>query len=208
MSRQAITIGLTGGIGTGKSTVARILAELGAHVINADVVGHEIYQPHTPGWHQVVDAFGQDIVDADGSIDRRKLGQIVFNDPGALARLNAIVHPLIRAAVGERIEARHTARLSQPIVIEAAILLEARWNEMVDEVWVVVAGIDAVVRRIAAERNLSPKDIQARVAAQMPESERRRFADVVIENTGSPADLRRQVEAAWAKSMRDRRGQT
>lgn len=205
MPEQAITIGLTGGIGAGKSTVARILAELGAHIINADMVGHEVYQPGTPGWRQVVAAFDGNVVAADGTIDRRKLGQIVFSDPSALARLNAIVHPLIREAVRERIQARHQAGLREPIVLEAAILLDAKWNEIVDQVWVVVAGIDDVVRRIATERNLAPRDIHARVAAQMSDADRRRLADVVIENTGSPAELRKRVEAAWANLMRSQR---
>lgn len=205
MAEQTITIGLTGGIGTGKSTVGRILAELGAHVINADSVGHEVYQPDTPGWQAVVSAFGTAIVAADGKIDRRKLGQIVFSDPKALERLNAIVHPLIRDNVRDRIEARRAAGLPQPIVLEAAILLEARWNAIVDVVWVVVAGLDDVIGRIATERSLSAGEIQARAAAQMTEAERRRFADVVIENTGSPADLRRRVETAWDDLMRSSR---
>lgn len=198
MSERTTTIGLTGGIGTGKSTVARILAELGADVIHADAVGHEVYAPNTPGWQRVVDAFGDDIVAPDGKIDRRKLGRIVFSDPNALARLNAIVHPLIRDNVKRRIEARRAAGASAPLVLEAAILLEAKWNAIVDQVWVVVAGLDDVVHRIADERSLSAEDIEKRAAAQMSETERRRYADVVIENNGSPADLRREVEAAWA----------
>ncbi len=203
MPRQATTIGLTGGIGTGKSTVASILAELGAHIIDADRVGHEVYQPNTPGWQQVVDAFGSGIVGTDGKIDRRQLGQVVFSDPNALARLNAIVHPLIRDSVRERIDARHSAGLREPIVVEAAILFEAKWYEIVDVVWVVIAPRDEVSRRIATERRLSIADIEARIAAQMSDSARRQLADVVIENTGPPADLRRQVEAAWANLMRN-----
>ena len=202
MPEQAITIGLTGGIGTGKSTVARILADLGAHVINADRVGHEVYQPHTAGWQQVVDAFGKEIVAADGTIDRRKLGQIVFADSTQLARLNAIVHPLIRDSVREAVAARRAAGHLQPIVLEAAILLEAKWNSIVDVVWVVVAGLDLVVHRIGTERGLTSDEIQARAAAQMSDAERRRHADVVIENIGSPDDLQRQVEAAWDDLMR------
>lgn len=198
MPAKTRTIGLTGGIGTGKSTVARILGELGAHVINADTVGHEVYQPDTPGWQQVVDAFGQGIIAPDGKIDRKKLGQIVFSDPKALTRLNAIVHPLIRDNVNRRIEQQQATNSTAPIVLEAAILLEAKWNTIVDEVWVVVADLDDVVSRIADERGLSADDIRARAAAQLSDGERRRQADVVIENTGSTADLRRQIDAAWA----------
>jgi dephospho-CoA kinase len=192
------TIGLTGGIGTGKTTVARMLEELGAHVIHADTVGHRVYEPGTPGWQQVVSAFSRDILAADGRIDRKKLGQIVFADRSALEQLNAIVHPLIRDEVRRGIDAQRASGFRRPIVVEAAILIEAGWNSIVDMVWVVTAPIDEVVRRISAERGLSVDDVRARLAAQIEEAERRRFADVIIENTGSTAELRRQVEAAWA----------
>jgi len=197
MPDRLITIGLTGGIGAGKTTVARILEELGAHVIHADAVGHQVYEPGTAGWQQVVAKFGDDVVGTDGRIDRKKLGQIVFGDPAALTQLNAIVHPLIREEVRRRIDARRAEGFVLPIVVEAAILLEARWTAIVDVVWVVAAPLDEVVRRISVERGLSSGDIRARVAAQLDDAERRRFADVVIENTGSPADLRHQVEGAW-----------
>src|SRR5215470_9316522 len=108
------TIGLTGGIGSGKTAVARILAELGAEVINADLVGHEVYRPGTPGFAQVVAAYGNDIVGADGAIDRKKLGAIVFADAKALARLNSIVHPLIFESIRERIEARRREGATRP----------------------------------------------------------------------------------------------
>jgi dephospho-CoA kinase len=205
MPDRGKTIGLTGGIGTGKSTVARILEELGAHVIHADAVGHQVYEPGTPGFRQVVAAFGKDIVGGDGKIDRRQLGQIVFKDAAALARLNAIVHPLIRDEVRRRIGAQRAAGFCLPIVVEAAILIEARWTAIVDVVWVVVAPLAEVVRRISTERGLSADDIRARAAAQLADAERRRGADVVIENTGSLVALRRQVEAAWADLTRDRR---
>ncbi|MGH7785633.1 MAG: dephospho-CoA kinase, partial [Candidatus Binatia bacterium] len=129
------TIGVTGGIGSGKSTAVGILAELGAFVIDADRVGHEIYQPGTAGWDAVVAAFGRQVVAADGTIDRTRLGPIVFADPGQLARLNAIAHPLIRAAVGTRITAQRALDARRPIVVEAALLVEAQWDTLVDEVW-------------------------------------------------------------------------
>jgi dephospho-CoA kinase len=199
MSDLAKTIGLTGGIGTGKTTVAGILSDLGAHVIHADTVGHQVYAPGTEGWQQVVSAFSRDVVAGDGTIDRKKLGQIVFSDAAQLARLNSIVHPLIRDEVRRRIEAQRASGFRLPIIVEAAILLEAKWTSICDVVWVVVAPVDEVVKRIATERGLSPDDIRARVAAQLEDAERRTFADVVIENTGSPGELRQQVEAAWNK---------
>ena len=195
------TIGLTGGIGSGKSTVAGILAELGALVIHADTVGHEIYRPQTEGWRRVVDAFGSAILNPDHTINRKKLGAAVFADPEALKRLNAIVHPLMFAEIQGRISAHRASGSAQPIVLEAAILVEAGWLPLVDEVWVVVASRDAVIDRIGAARGLSPQDIAARIDAQLSDAERRRYAHVVIENTGSIDDLRTRVQAAWARTI-------
>lgn len=191
------TIGLTGGIGSGKSTVAKILAELGAEVINADLVGHEVYQPGTLGFTKVVEAFGDGIVGDDGTIDRKKLGPIVFGKPEALAMLNRIVHPLIAEAVEERIETRRSEGAQRPIVVEAAVLIEANWLPLVDEVWVVIASPKAVVERVNAERGLPAAQIEARMKAQISDEERRAHASLVIENTGSLADLRAKVEKEW-----------
>jgi dephospho-CoA kinase len=192
------TIGLTGGIGSGKSTVARILARLGAEVVHADVVGHEVYRPGSEGWQRVVDGFGRDIVGSDGAVDRKRLGAIVFADPAALKRLNSIVHPLIFREIKERIAARRRQGFHAPIVVEAAILIEANWLPLVDEVWVVVANRAAVLERVRAERGLNAGQIEARIAAQLDDSERRRYAQVVIENNGSVSELEEKIRAAWA----------
>ncbi len=193
------TIGLTGGIGSGKSTVAKLLTQLGAEVIHADLVGHEVYRPGTTGWQRVVEAFGRDVVGSDGAIDRRRLGAIVFADAAALERLNAIVHPLIFEEIRHRIAARRQEGFGPPIVVEAAILIEANWLPLVDEVWLVVAGRDAVRERLRAERGLDAAQVDARIAAQLGNEERRRYADVVIDNDGSPAVLETRVRAAWAR---------
>ncbi len=196
-----LTVGLTGGIGSGKSTVAEILGSLGALVIDADRVGHEVYLPGTPGWQQVVDAFGPGVVATDGTVDRKALGAIVFADAGALARLNAIVHPLIREAVQMRVEKARAEAPSRPVIIEAAVLIEARWYELVDEVWVVVASPETVIRRVTASRPLDAAAVQARIAAQLSDAERRQVADVVIVNDGSRDDLRRRLEGLWAEKF-------
>jgi len=192
-------IGLTGGIGSGKSTVAKMLEELGAVVIHADTIGHEAYRPMSEGWCRVTQAFGPGILAPDQTIDRRKLGALVFAEPEALKRLNAIVHPLIFAAIRERIEAYRAAGATPPVVVEAAILIEANWLPLVDEVWLVVAHPEAVIARLRAQRDLAPTAVQQRIAAQMSDVERRKYADVVLENTGSLDELRTQVSAAWTR---------
>lgn len=194
-------IGLTGGIGSGKSTVADILEALGAKIIRADSVGHEVYRPRTQGWQRVTEAFGRDILAPDGSIDRQKLGAIVFSDAHARARLNAIVHPLIAAEIRRRIEAHRAAGSLEPIVVEAAVLIEAGWLSLVDEVWLVVADRDVVVDRLGKQRRLAPQEARVRIAAQLGDAERQRYAHVVIRNTGSLEELREQVRTLWARSV-------
>jgi dephospho-CoA kinase len=154
VTRPIRTVGVTGGIGSGKSSVVQVLAELGATVIDADRVGHEVYAPGTVGFDQVVAAFGPDVVGADGAIDRKRLGAIVFGDPAALARLNAVVHPLIRATVAERVAAAHAAGTA-PIVVEAALLIEAKWDALVDEVWLVVARREVIEERLTQQRGMA-----------------------------------------------------
>jgi dephospho-CoA kinase len=194
---SAPVIGLVGGIGSGKSTAAAILSRLGARVLNADAIGHEVYRSGTGGHAAVVRAFGADLVGPDGEIDRKRLGAIVFADPGRLAELNRIVHPLIRAEIERRIGVARTEPELAGIVLEAAILIEAGWRDLVDEVWAVCAGRQRVVDRLAAQRGLSPQDTESRIARQMDDAARRAAADVVIENDGSLADLERRVAELW-----------
>jgi dephospho-CoA kinase len=193
----ALVIGLTGGIGSGKSTVAAMLAGLGARVVDADRIGHEAYRPGSEGFEQVVQAFGRRVVGPDGSIDRRVLGALVFADPEARQRLNAIVHPLIGAEIGRRLAAARSGRPQTPIVIEAALLLEAGWRPLVDRVWVVAVGRETAITRVRESRGLSREEVERRLDAQMADAERRRLADVVFENDGTLAALRAQVEEAW-----------
>ena len=189
-------VGLTGGIGSGKSTVAAILGELGAHVIDADRIGHEVYRPGTEGFRRVVETFGSRVVGSDGTIDRKALGAIVFGAPAELARLNALVHPLIGEDIRRRITAALAAGDGRPIVVEAAIMLEAGWR-FFDRVWLVATTPELAIARVVASRGLDVEAVRARMAAQLPEVERRRLADLVIENDGTPQVLRERVEDAW-----------
>ena len=193
----APVVGLTGGIGAGKSTVANLLAELGAEVIDADGIGHQAYRPGSEGFARVVEAFGPGVVGPDGAIDRRALGALVFADPAARARLDALVHPLIAAEVGRRIVAARAEGFARPLVVEAAILLEAGWSPLVDRVWVVSTRRENAIARVMAARRMTRAEVERRLDAQMSDAERRRHADLVLENDGSPAALRAAVEAAW-----------
>lgn len=193
------TIGLTGGIGSGKSTVSQLLAELGAFVIDADKVGHEIYLPRKEAWHQVTAAFGRDILAADQTINRKKLGALVFGSENTRKKLNSIVHPLMFKDIDRRIKEKRAEGFTKPIVVEAAILIEANWVPLVDEVWLVVTNKNAVIERVAAQRGMSAKDIEARIASQLADAERRKQANLIIDNAGSLEDLKKKVQDAWMR---------
>jgi dephospho-CoA kinase len=189
-------IGLTGGIGSGKSTVSRFLAELGAVIIDADKIGHEIYRPDTDTWRQLVKIFGSGILAADNTIDRKKLGVIVFGNKQELQRLNAIIHPQITEEIKKRI-AECQRQAVKVIVLDAPVLLEANAKNLVDEVWVVVADEDKVIKRAAARTGLSEQQIRDRIYSQLPNAERTKDARVVINNDGSNEDLGEKIKELW-----------
>jgi dephospho-CoA kinase len=171
--------------------------ELGAFVIDADKVGHEIYLPGKEAWLQVTAAFGREILAADQTIDRKKLGALVFSSEEARKKLNAIVHPLMFTEIKRRVTEKQAEGFTKPIVVEAAILIEANWLPVADEIWVVVTGKNAVIERVAAQRGLSAKDTEARIASQLADADRLKHAQVVIHNDGSREELAQQVRAAW-----------
>lgn len=189
-------VGITGGIGTGKTFVSRRLEELGAVIVNADLLGHEVYAPQTEGWHAVVDAFGERIVAADGEIDRRALGGIVFSDAKALQQLNSIMHPRIYALAEQRLNAL-VEKGESAAVLEAALLIEAKWTPLVDEIWVTVSPEDDIIDRLRERNNMDEDSARARINSQMPQTERVKHADVVIENDGSLEDLSVKVQDLW-----------
>jgi len=191
-------IGLTGGIGSGKSTVSRFLKELGAVIIDADKVGHEAFKPDTEAWREVVAAFGRQILTPSGEIDRNKLGEIVFANPEALARLNEIMHPRIYAWVKALIEGYRQMGV-EVVVLEAPLLREAGWTSSVDEVWVTVAPESTVLRRLKKKLGLSESESLARIRSQLPSKERIKQADVVIDTDCSLDELKAKVEELWYK---------
>jgi dephospho-CoA kinase len=190
-------IGLTGGIGSGKSLVGQMLAELGAHVIDTDKVGHRVYLPGSDGWRRLVDTFGRDIVAADGTIDRKRLAALVFADPARRRALNAIVHPLIFQEIAREIAERRAAGFTGHVVLEAPVLVEAKGTGTVDRIWVVAAPRDSIQGRLLGSRDMTTAEIEARMGAQLSDGERRKHADLVIENDGDVATLRARVDQAW-----------
>jgi len=189
-------IGLTGGIGSGKSTVSQLLHKLGAVVLDADKVGHEAYKPNTETWLELVSAFGRQILASNGEIDRRSLGQIVFSDPESLARLNQIVHPHMYEMMRSQIEEFRNQGV-KVVVLEAAILLEAGWTPLVDEVWVTIAPEHEVVKRTVERTGLPEEQVLARIRSQLSSEERTEHADVIINNDGSIDELKVKIKELW-----------
>ena len=190
-------LGITGGIGSGKSTASRMLGALGAFVIDADLVGHKIYQPDTPAWREIVETFGEGVVAPDRSIDRSKLGPIVFSAPEKLAALNKITHGKIYAYIQGQIDYMRDHNPQRVIAVEAAILLEAGWRSLVEALWVVVASQEVVINRLQTYKNMSEDQARARINAQMTNDERIAQADCVIWNNDGLPELRQAVEASW-----------
>jgi len=191
-------IGLTGGIGSGKSTVSQCLAELGAVIIDADKVGHEAFKPDTEAWHEVVATFGRQILTPTGEVDRKKLGEIVFNNPEALLRLNQIMHPKMRDMMKSQIE-DYRRQGVDVVVLEAAVLIEANWTSLVDEVWVTVASEATVLERLKKQRGLDEGQTLARIRSQISSEERAKQADVVINNDGDLDEVKTKVRELWAR---------
>ena len=191
-------IGLTGGIGSGKSTVSQYLQELGAVILDADKVGHEAYRPNTETWQELVAAFGRQILTPDDEIDRKKLGEIVFSNPESLAQLNQIVHPRMYQMMETRIEECRQQGVAV-VVLEAAILLEAGWTPLVDEVWVTVASESTVVGRVKERTGLPEEQILARIRSQLSSEERAKQANVVVNNDSNLDELKTKVKELWQK---------
>jgi dephospho-CoA kinase len=197
-----LTIGLTGGIGSGKSTVSKILSEFGAPILDADKVAHTTYAPGGAAYDAVIAAFGAEIVAPDRTIDRKKLGAVVFGNPEQLNKLTSIVWPATFEAIRAKVAEVRASGAKTPIIVEAAILIEAKWQSIFDEIWLVRASRQAVIDRIERQRGLKPAETEARIGAQLSDEERAQHASVVIENNGSLDELREVLGQVWSDALR------
>lgn len=196
-------IGLTGGIATGKSQVSSILSELGAMVIDADIVAREVVQKGLPAWQQLKDTFGEEYFLSNGELNRRKLGQLVFSHPDELAKLNSITHPAIKAKIEERINDLKVQGYNGIVVVDAALLLEAGWETMVDQVWVVDAPMEKRIERIMKRDNLTRDQALSRINSQMSQQERIAKADKIIYNNSNIDSLKEQVLRIWHETLKE-----
>ena len=193
-------IGLTGGIATGKSSVSEILSQLGAHIIDADKVGHQMYLPDTEAWKDIVSTFGEDILLEDRTVNRPKLGQVVFNDKEALKTLNGIVHPRMYASFQEEIQMKRTENKDTGVVVlDAAILMEVNWTPLVDQVWVVSADEETVMDRLCSKKGFTEEHARSRISSQLSDEDRKKHADVIIENNGAISHLEEKVREEWKR---------
>ena len=193
-------IGLTGGIASGKSTVVQMLEQKGAVLLSADAVGHEVYMPGRPAWQEIVDAFGRQVVAEDGSIDRKRLGAIAFSDPQQLQRLNAITHPRMKEMMREKLTDAARSR-AEVAVLEAALLFDAGWDDLTDEVWVTVAPPEVAAGRTAERSGLSVEEVLSRIRAQMSNEERIARCQVVIDTDCPLERTSKQVDEEWERLM-------
>ena len=190
-----LLVGLTGGIGSGKSTVARMLADRGAVVLDADVLAREALEPGTAGFDAVFARFGDAVRSPDGALDRARLAEIVFADDAARHDLEAIVHPQVRLRIGETVAAH--AESDAVVVVDSPLLIETGGHESFPVVVVVTAPEEARIARVRA-RGMTESDARARMAAQMPLEEKAAYADVLIDNGGSETELEAQIDRLWA----------
>ena len=188
-------IGLTGNIGSGKSTVLAMLGQLGARIVDADDLVHEVMDRGTPVWQAIVGTFGEAVLDEAGRIDRKKLGSVVFDDPQALKRLEEIVHPAVDESFLELLR-----NAEEPVVaVEAVKLIDSGVHPVLNSVWLVTCPQEERLRRLVEGRGADPEEVQERLRAQMPQEEQARWADVVIDNGETLQQTWEQVKTEWER---------
>jgi dephospho-CoA kinase len=193
-SDLGLTFGLTGGVASGKSTVAQYFQELGAYIIDADRVGHEIIEPGRPAYQEILERFGKDILDSSGHIDRQKLGPTVFADPQQLQLLNAIVHPRIIRRMQELAAQQQRRNPHAVVIVDAALIFESGMGGTLRKVMVAWCRPEQQLQRLMAKTGISREEAERRIQAQMPVEEKRRRADYVIDCSGSKEEASRQAE--------------
>jgi len=194
-----LIVGLTGGIASGKSLVAKVFQDLGAHIIDADKIVHELLEPGQQAWEEVVKYFGPEIVFPDKTIDRRKLGEIVFNDAEKRAWLNQCLHPKVFAVYTARVKHLCARALHAIIVLDAALLIETGYHKKMDRIVVVYADQEQQMERLTNRDRFSREQALLRIRSQMPLSEKRKEADYVIENTGTREETEQQAREIFQK---------
>lgn len=194
---SVLVIGLTGGIASGKSFVSRKLRELGAVVIDADQVAREVVQPGKPAWASIIREFGRTVLNPDGSLDRKKLGRLVFSDQEKLKKLNEITHPYIIREIKRLLENCYRSGEHKIVVLDIPLLFEVGLDELVDEVWVVYVDAATQVERLMERDGLSEEEALQRISSQMPLEEKARRAHRVIDNRGTPEETVRQIMEIW-----------
>lgn len=190
-------IGLTGGIASGKSLVSAILRQLGAQIVDADEVARLVVEPGTAGLDEIREAFGDSVLNPDGTLNRKALGAIVFADPDRLKQLNAITHPKIISYTEKEIAKHREGKGSKVLVLDAALLIEAGFYRLVDEVWLVVVTRDVQVSRLMERDGFSREQALQRISSQMPVEEKQKYARVIIDNSGTMEETREKVEELW-----------
>ena len=194
-----LIVGLTGGIASGKSLVTRVLRDLGAHIIDADKIVHELLAPGEDAWNEVIGHFGRNIQLPDGSIDRRKLGDIIFNHPDERAWLNQCIHPRVFEAYNHQVRHLSERQPDAIVVMDAALLIETGYHKQMDKLIVVYAGQEDQVKRLMERDRFTLEQALARISSQMPLDEKRKYADYVIDNTGTREASERQTREVFEK---------
>lgn len=190
-------IGLTGVIASGKSSVAKYLKELGATVIDADQVARQVVYPGTPALKEIVNSFGPGILHRDGTLNRKELGALIFQNDAARKWLEDITHPHIEAALELEIAAFKKHNSTGILVLEVPLLIEVGWQQKVDQVWLVTVTEEVQLKRLIERDKLTPEQAQQRIASQMPLQEKKKYADIIIDNSGTSEKTRLQVENFW-----------
>ena len=190
-------IGLTGGIACGKSTVSKVLKDCGARIVDADAIAHELSQPNQPIFHAYVELFGPEIVTPEGTLDRAEIARRVFSDTALRDKMNARVHPIIRAVVEDCLDAAHMAGIPA-VVLDVPLLFEAGWDALTTDTWVVsLPPSEQLARLLARDHTMDEAEARARIDAQMPLAEKCMRADVVIDNSGTRDETKKCVEKLW-----------